>query len=419
MKRIVMLTASALAVCLSCLNANAQQYDYEQNLKAHPEQLYGCDYLCPAEQTPLTPAPNGYTAFYISHYGRHGARYAWQSDLYDRINEVLAAADSAANLTETGKLYYADFRSIYPDIRYCNGELSRKGWLQQQRLAALLYSRFPEVMEDGVKVDAISSPVARCIMTMSSFCLGLNDCNPRLEITENMGRMYLDGVLPQSKDNPFRVEVPKLPLRYTETWKEFIERTIDYRAILSRVFIDTDRTLAPDKQWDFLYYLNYFAHGMASLDTDLDFSGIFTPEECFALWKIDCFQFYSFIWPTHMGYKPVVDDIIGKAESHVASGEKGVDLRFGHDTSFLPLLMILGVNGYDHECENGDEIPVWCRMNDVPMGANLQLVFYKPVTTASADILFKILLNGKEARLPLETDNWPYYRWSDFVEKYR
>ena len=29
----------------------------------------------------LTPAPKGYDPFYLSHYGRHGSRYAWQRDL--------------------------------------------------------------------------------------------------------------------------------------------------------------------------------------------------------------------------------------------------------------------------------------------------------------------------------------------------
>lgn len=416
MMKIRFLTTVALAI--ACVSpAMGQQFDYEQNLRLHPEQLYGCDYLCPADNTPLTAAPEGYEAFYVSHYGRHGARYAWQDDLYDRIYEVLSAADSAENLTVKGKEYYTKFLSLYPQIRYSNGELSRKGWEQQQKLAGLLYSRFPGVFGGKSRVDAISSPAARCIMTMSSFCLGLNDCNPDIEISENMGRTYLDGVLPQSKDNPWRMEPEKIGVKFSETWKEFIERTLDYRTILDRIFIDTDKTLAGDKQWDFLYYLNYFAHGMASLDTDLDFSDIFTFEECLALWKIDCFQFYSVLWPGHMGYMPVVNNIMARADERILSGERGADLRFGHDTSFLPLLMILGVNGYDHECENGDEIPVWCRMNDVPMGANLQFIFYRPVS-GEGEIMFKLLFNGNEARLPLCTENWPYYRWSDFKARF-
>ena len=33
-------------------------------------------------------------------------------------------------------------------------------------------------------------------------------------------------------------------------------------------------------------------------------------------------------------------------------------------------------------------------------------------------VLFKVLLNGEEARLPLETGNWPYYDWQAFKARY-
>ncbi len=174
-----------------------------------------------------------------------------------------------------------------------------------------------------------------------------------------------------------------------------------------------DQAVAEKDQWDFASYLYFFAAGMNSLDTDLDFNDIFTPEERIALWKIDNFQFYFFAWPTHLGYMPIVDDIVAKADVRIASGEIGADLRFGHDYTFLPLLMCLNVNGYDHSVENPDDIPVWSRLQDVPMDANLHFVFFR--SKRSPKVLFKVLLNGQEARLPqLTTDNWPYYDWDAF-----
>ena len=32
--------------------------------------------------------------------------------------------------------------------------------------------------------------------------------------------------------------------------------------------------------------------------------------------------------------------------------------------------------------------------------------------------LFKVLLNGREAHLPFETDTWPYYDWDTFKTRY-
>ena len=95
-KRILLATAAFVAA-LFC--ASAQQYDIMQQLQDHPEYLDGTDYLCPTGPVALTPAPEGYKAFYLSHYGRHGARYAWQSDLYDKIRKKLQKGLDADNLT--------------------------------------------------------------------------------------------------------------------------------------------------------------------------------------------------------------------------------------------------------------------------------------------------------------------------------
>ena len=114
---------------------------------------------------------------------------------------------------------------------------------------------------------------------------------------------------------------------------------------------------------------------------------------------------------------PIVTDIIAKADERIASGEKGADLRFGHDYTLLPTLMILDVNGIGKDVENPDEISVWCRTQQIPLGANLHFVFYK--SKKNPKILFKVLLNGQEARLPLPTNQWPYYEWEAFKAQFK
>ena len=50
------------------------------------------------------------------------------------------------------------------------------------------------------------------------------------------------------------------------------------------------------------------------------------------------------------------------------------------------------------------------------MACNVQMVFYRPVGSkgnSPDDILVKVLFNEHEARLPFDTDRFPYYRWSD------
>ena len=408
---------SGLLFLAAAIAADAQQPDYLQQLEAHPEFLAGTDYLCPTGPVALTVAPKGYKAFYVSHYGRHGARYAWQGDLYSWLNEVFSQAEADGNLTSQGRDYKRRFDALYPSVRYRTGDLSRKGWQQQQELAERMYRNNPEIFKGEATVRSWVSTSTRCVMTMSSFCLGLKGMNPKLDIFENFGYTFLPAILPLADSNPFREkEVPMTPLKFDETWEHYIDRTLDYNAILARLFNVPDKAVPAEKAWDLVSYLYFFAAGMNSLDTDLDFNDIFTPEERIALWKIDNFQFYMYAWPTHEGYMPIVRDIIEKADARIEAGERGADLRFGHDYTFLPLLMCLDVNGYGHSVENSDDIPVWCRLQDVPMGANLHLVFYRP--KRSGPILFKVLLNGQEARLPIPTDNWPYYRWDYFKQAY-
>ena len=78
--------------------------------------------------------------------------------------------------------------------------------------------------------------------------------------------------------------------------------------------------------------------------------------------------------------------------------------------------MILDVNGLGHDILTAEDISYWSQSYNVPMGANLHFVFYR--SNKKPAILFKVLLNGEEARLPLETDNWPYYDWESFKARY-
>jgi hypothetical protein len=408
---------AALCLFAAAFLAPAQQPDIDAHLRAHPEYLAGTDFLCPTGPVALTPAPRGYKPFYISHYSRHGARYGWQSDLYEFIGTTLSTAAEEDNLTEFGADYKRRFDSLYPEVRYRVGDLSRKGWAQQVALAERMYRNFPKVFPNGAEVRAWTSTSTRCVMTMSAFCLGLKGMNPKLDLFENFGKVFLPAILPQDSSNPFRdKDFEKTPVKFSETWAEYIERTVDYRTILGRLFKDVDKALPREKQWNLTSYLWFYAAGMNSLDTDLSFWDLFTDEELVQLWKVDAFQFYAEIWPTHKGYQPIVDDIIAKADDRIAEGRVGADLRFGHDYTILPLMMILNINGLGPDLTSGDDIPALGQTYNVPMGANVQLVFYR--SKRNPEVLFKVLLNGEEARLPLATDHWPYYSWDAFKARY-
>ena len=271
------LSLAAALLLAALLPLCAQQPDILEQLDTHPEYLLGTDRLCPTGPAALTRAPKGYKAFYISHYGRHGARYAWQGDLYSKLNAALSDAEQEGNLTAQGVDYKRRFDSLYPSVRYRVGDLSRKGWQQQHDLAERMYANFPEVFPKGAPVRAWTSISTRCVMTMSAFCLGLKEQNPKLDLFENYGKVFLPAILPQDPSNPFRdTDYPATPVLFDEKWPEYIARTVDSKAILARLFTNPDQAVPAEDQWGLVSYLWFFAAGMNSLDTDLDFNDIFT-----------------------------------------------------------------------------------------------------------------------------------------------
>ena len=58
--------------------------------------------------------------------------------------------------------------------------------------------------------------------------------------------------------------------------------------------------------------------------------------------------------------------------------------------------------------------PCW----EMPMGGSVQFIFYRNARRPG-DILLKVLLNEREAALPFESVEGPYYRWSDFKAYYQ
>ena len=154
--------------------------------------------------------------------------------------------------------------------------------------------------------------------------------------------------------------------------------------------------------------------------------GLFTAEDLYRMWQID-----NALWYLQYGFCPLnggdypysqrhlLRQIIADADSCLQLDHPGAQLRFGHDTVLLPLVCLLGINGYDLRTTNLDEIEArgwWCS-SVFPMGSNVQFIFYRS-SRKDKDVLFKVLLNEHEATLPIRTDCAPYYHWRDFREYY-
>ena len=181
MKRIL----TILSLALLTLTVSAQVLDA---LKADPRRAYGNDYPYQFSEVKLTKAPKGYKPFYISHYSRHGSRYYWNAFLYRELDSLLTNAHNKHLLTPEGEAFHTKFMACKDELATGVSELSDLGWEQHQRIARTMYNNFPEVFKNGGNVLAISSLSGRCVLSMSSFCQELVQCNPKIEIREQSSR---------------------------------------------------------------------------------------------------------------------------------------------------------------------------------------------------------------------------------------
>lgn len=406
MKRIL----SALLLLLAVITGMAQNVPPLEQLKADPKKSYGNDYPYLHKTGQLTKAPRGYKAFYISHYARHGSRYYWNSSLYNQLDTLMTLAHDKHLLTSEGEAFYDKFMAAKPELMTGISELTQLGWEQHQNIARTMYNRFPEVFKKGGNILAISSLSGRCVMSMSAFCQELVQCNPKLEIREQSSRFTLDGVVPDDKENPAKRSFPKATPRYEKNRSRFVSDNSLNEKIIGRVFTGTEglpstRRIAGDLINLYTSLPNIYHEGMMG--------NIITDQEMVDRWEASNLGSYSWVFSKQYEMIPILEDIIRKADAAIdGSSDRVADLRFGHDSCIGPLTVLMGLNGADKDPEDPYEVKNVYQNWETCKAANIQLVFYRG-KKGPDDILVKCLLNGFEATLPVATDNFPYYKWSD------
>ena len=136
-------------------------------------------------------------------------------------------------------------------------------------------------------------------------------------------------------------------------------------------------------------------------------------------WEYENLGSYTWVFGPRYDMVPILRDIIRKADA-VVSGQSArlADLRFGHDTCLGPLTVLMGLNGADRDPEDPYEVKNCYQNWQTCKASNMQIVFYRGKKKGD-DVLLKCLLNGHEVTLPLPSDNYPYYKWSDFKTYYQ
>ena len=426
MKRITLYLLAAVAcLSLSAINPVTQvKGNFDRSASNHYAYPYGTDADLPA----LTAAPAGYEPFYIDHYGRHGSRWLTNGKVYSYPVKALREIKEAGMLNQLGERLLQALTRINDAAQQRAGDLSDIGAEQHRQIAARMYRNFPEVFQGDARVDARSTVIIRCILSMQNETMTLRTLNPQLRITTDasyhdmyyMGWGYGEDTLANDLRKSVDPIMDKLYYQHVHA-DSFVGQLVNDKlwahdhvngGKLMRDVFDIAGSLQGHHQFEDINLYNYFSN-----------------EELFELWRLKNIYWYIH-WanaPQNGNRMPFIErallrNMIATADEAIATGERGAALRFGHETCVLPLACLMEIDNVNYSCDNLETLHEhWQDYNIIPKGCNIQMVFYRPVgTTANRadDILVKVLFNEHEATLPFTPVTGPYYRWTDLKTYY-
>lgn len=384
-----------------------------------PQQSGGIYFAYPYTTDSVAPVPEGFEPVYISHYGRHGSRWAIDFSMYDFVEETLKKAEAEGNLTEAG-------RKLLPLVEQCDanakghsGELSPLGSRQHKAIARRMVARYPGLFEATDSVVMRSSTVPRCIVSMSAFSEGLRECSPGLAISRaaSPGDMkFINYSTPAAKkmgdgNGEWHTQV-FYPLR---------NAAASGPATAARIFKDPSKV---ENSGRFVRNLHDIAIAVQNVDgLDPAVNGIFdvfAPGDIESIWAVTnymmCMRHSNATPGAAVGPACAVNllrDIIDRADAALASRNVSADLRFGHDTALIRLLSLAGLDGCSPVgADTPEEVArVWRTYEVSPMAANLQITFF---CDKNGEIIAGLRQNERPACIKNLTPFAPgYYRWSD------
>mgnify|MGYP004520184721 FL=1 len=369
------------------------------------QQMGGVYYAYPAPKKPVSvKAPEGYTPFYISHYGRHGSRWLPSDSRYIWVNQHF---DDESNLTPLGKKVKGWLTQVWENAKGNGGKLTKLGEKQHRGIADRMAHNFPQIFAKGNHVQARSSVVDRCAKSMLAFTDELRQLQPSLDMdvkTDSADMAWIAYTSPEVKalENRTHIVAKVSPDRFLHQLFKDITKVDDPMKLMSE--IHTIASSIQDVGLNFKSYPRQIEKGLYGLFTDEEFKAFYDANN---LRMTICNGEY----PTNERIPArsaisLWENVEAEADKALASDRPSATLRFGHDTSLYRLysLMNMFFARPDACCDTDAKMASYKKESDamdvvVPMAANLQLVFYKKKQWNRAypesNVLVRILCNER------------------------
>ena len=369
------------------------------------QQMGGVYYAYPAPKKPVSvKAPEGYTPFYISHYGRHGSRWLPSDSRYIWVNQHF---DDESNLTPLGKKVKGWLTQVWENAKGNGGKLTKLGEKQHRGIADRMAHNFPQIFAKGNHVQARSSVVDRCAKSMMAFTDELRQLQPSLDMdvkTDSADMAWIAYTSPEVKalENRTHIVAKVSPDRFLHQLFKDITKVDDPIKLMSE--IHTIASSIQDVGLNFKSYPRQIEKGLYGLFTDEEFKAFYDANN---LRMTIC----NGVYPTNERIPArsaisLWENVEAEADKALASDRPSATLRFGHDTSLYRLysLMNMFFARPDACCDTDAKMASYKKESDamdvvVPMAANLQLVFYKKKQWDRAypesNVLVRILCNER------------------------
>ncbi|MCH5231587.1 MAG: histidine-type phosphatase [Muribaculaceae bacterium] len=373
-----------------------------------------------------TQVPEGYKPFHLEHYGRHGSRWHIGDYNYDKPYELLSKAKAAGKLTPLGEEVFEVVVLARDEFKKGrDGELSDKGAIQHQGIGKRMVENYPEIFTPETNIDAKSTIVIRSILSMFNGLSGIQSLVPDINIQTDASQAEM-WYMNQHDPTMWRLK----ERADTTVMREFQKRHANKGEYMAKIF--NDQEYAKDSIGPSLFnplfslLVNTQSHYAQPWIVDR----VFTPEEARERWQIRNANWFlqsgfSNLTDNHQPYSQanLLNNIMESTDTAINSVTPSVNLRYGHDSIVMPLSCLLEINGYGQEINDLEDLAAmgWHDYLAIPMGANIQIVFYRPdngKVSNPEDILLKVLLNETEVELPLPSELAPYYKWTDFRAYY-
>ena len=362
----------------------------------------------------------GKIPFGILYYGCHGAAYLDRPADYDAPWAAMARADSLGVLTPLGHDVMQRLGMIRADARNRWGELTEAGARQQQEIAQRIVERFPEIFNgEANHLGARSLTNTCCLLSMEQMMVQVAKAC-RIRVYHNASKVYSD-YLDRQEERQLAVSRDSVA---GAAYRNLSAKYGDGLQLAKRLFTDVDVARGHvDVQalCDQLYRLAANI-GQTRLDGRVSLDDLFTEDEVrHQRMRLDARNYLNYGGRQrrqglqHRLLRHLMHDV----DTALTFRQTAV-LQIADETSFIPLVCLMGIDGYDLETDNLESLEErgWSTERICPAGANMLWILYRQ-DEEDQDVWIRVLLNGQDAELPLHSENAPYYHLGDFKDYYQ